>query len=79
MFGAPSYDCLSVKHPSSAAPSSPGTQILMFALQLNASAGIVKDWEDVVGETPTTATETVRAPRTVKIVGLRGFGRHIQD
>jgi hypothetical protein len=46
----------------------------MFALQLNASVGIVEEWKDVVGETPTTATETVRAPRIVKIV--RSGGEH---
>ena len=33
----------------------------------------MEDWEDVVGETPTTATETGRAPRVVRIVGF-GFG-----
>ena len=42
----------------------------MFALHLHASIEIVSDWKDVVGETLTTATGTVRAPRTVKIVGL---------
>ena len=34
----------------------------MFALHLHASVGIVQDWKDVVGGTPTTATETVALP-----------------